>query len=93
MEASSKNQSVEDQTAHSTLLSMKQHQNLIIDLDPVKYDAFLLPLIECLKYSLLTIVMSQVENVPLSILSKAYNTVNRVKDEQRIYFDIHNHKP
>nr|KAJ0216474.1 hypothetical protein LSAT_V11C300130030 [Lactuca sativa] len=91
MEASSENQSVQDQTVHSTLLSVKQHQNLIIDLHPVKYDAFLLPLIECLKYSPLMIAMTQVKNVPLSILSKAYTTANYVKDEQRIYFDIHNH--
>ena len=91
MAASSKNISVQDQTTHSTILAIKQHQNLIIELDPVRYDPFLLPLIEFLKYSPLTIAMSQVENVPLSILSDAYTIANYVKEEQRIYFDIHNH--
>ncbi|KAL7585166.1 hypothetical protein Lser_V15G45226 [Lactuca serriola] len=76
MAASSKDLSVQDQTAHLSLLVVKKHQNLIIDLDPVRYVPFLLPLIECLKYSPLTIVMFQVGNVPLSILSKAYTTAN-----------------
>ena len=80
MAASPENQYVQDQTVLSTLLSVKQHQNLIIDLNLVKYDAFLLPLIECLKYSPLTIAMTQVENAPLSILSKAYTIANYVKD-------------
>ncbi|KAL7585173.1 hypothetical protein Lser_V15G45228 [Lactuca serriola] len=84
MVVSSKNISVQDQTAHLSLLAVKKHQNLIIDLDLVRYDPFLLPLIQCLKYSLLTIVMFQVGNVPLPILSKAYTTANYVKEEQRI---------
>ncbi|CAI9265814.1 unnamed protein product [Lactuca saligna] len=91
MAASSENLYVQDQTTHSTFLTIKKHQNLTVELDPIQYDPFLLPLIECLKYSPLTISYSQVQNVPLLILPKAYTTANYVKEEQRIYFEIHNH--
>lgn len=51
----------------------------------------MLPISECLKYSLLTIALTQRENVHLSILSKAYTSANYVKDEKKIYFYIQNH--
>lgn len=43
-----------------------------------------------MKYSPLTIALTQLENVLISIPSKAYTTTNYVDDEQQIYFDIHN---
>lgn len=49
-------------------------------------------MIECLKYSPLTISLSRMENVPLSLLSKAYSSPNYIKEEQRITFEIHNRK-
>lgn len=68
----------------------QQHQNMVIDLDPVKYDSFMLPMIECLKYSPFRIALSKMENVLLSILSKAYFSKKYVNEEQRIMFEIHN---
>lgn len=76
----------------ASLLAVKQHQNWVIDLDPVKYDIFMLPMIECLKYSPLTIAISRMQNVPLSIMSKAYLSANYVEEEQSITFEIHNNK-
>lgn len=63
----------------------------MIYLDHCKYDAFMLPIVECLKYYPLTITLSKIENVPLSLLSKAYSSALCVKEEQRIKFEIHNH--
>ena len=48
MTVSFKNISTCDQTSHSCLLAVKPHQKLMINLDPVKYDSFMLPMIECL---------------------------------------------
>ncbi|CAI9288706.1 unnamed protein product [Lactuca saligna] len=52
----------------------------------------MLPMIECLKYSPLTNAQSRMENVPLSILSKAYSSANYIKEEQRIMCEIHDCK-
>ncbi|CAI9291656.1 unnamed protein product [Lactuca saligna] len=47
----SKSPSTADQTPSSGLLGIKANQNLILDLDPSKYEAFLHPLIYCLRHS------------------------------------------
>lgn len=62
------------QTASSGLRGIKANQNIILDLNPSNYDAFLEPLIECLQNSLLFIALSKTENVPLSLLSEAYSS-------------------
>lgn len=49
-------------------------------------------MIECLKYSPLTIALSRMESVPLSLLSKAYSSSNYIKEEKRITFEFHNRK-
>ncbi|CAI9281339.1 unnamed protein product [Lactuca saligna] len=63
-----------DQSASSWLLGINANHNLILDLDPPKYDAFLQTLIECLRYSPLATTLSKTENVHLALLSKAYST-------------------
>lgn len=35
-------------------------------------------------------MLSKMENVPLSLLSKAYSSALYIKEEQRIKFEIHN---
>lgn len=64
----------------------------MIDLDLCKYDNFMLPIVECLQYSPLTIALTKMENVPISLLSKAYSSASFIKEEQRIVFEIHNRK-
>lgn len=91
MVGSSENLSVQDQMVHSSLLPIKQYQNLLINLESCKYDPFMLPIIECLKYSPLTIALTHMENVSISLLSKAYSSTNYVKEEQKITFELHNH--
>lgn len=90
MAGSSENLFVHDQTVLSSLLAIKQCKNLLIDLDPCKYDAFMLPIVQYVKYSPLTIALTQMENVPISLLSKAYSSANYLKEEQKISFEIHN---
>ncbi|CAH1440083.1 unnamed protein product [Lactuca virosa] len=48
MDASS---SVDEQMAQSTILGIMANQNLILNLHLSKYNAFLQPLIECMRYS------------------------------------------
>lgn len=91
MVGSSKNLSIQDQTVHSSLLAIKQNQIPVIDLDSCTYDAFMLPIVECLNYSPLTIALTQMENFPLSLLSKAHSSAKYIMEEQRIIFEIHNH--
>lgn len=79
MAGSYENLSVQDQTVHSSILTIKQQQNLLIDLEPCKYEPFMLLIVECLKYSPLTIVVTEMENVPLSMISKAYTFANYIK--------------
>ena len=88
MAASSKTPYVVEQMAHSTLLNIKANQNLILDLDPTKYDAFIQPLIECLRYSPLLISLTKTENVPLVHLSKAYSTASYQQREEMITFEV-----
>ena len=92
MEGSSETPSVQQQTGKCQLHTMKPHQNLIINLDPCKYEIHLLMIIECLKYSLLITTLTKMESVPMSLLSKSYSSTCYIKEEQRITFDILNHK-
>ncbi|CAH1450224.1 unnamed protein product [Lactuca virosa] len=84
--------SVHDQIASSTLLLIKPNQNLIIELNPFLYDSYMLHVVECLKYSPLVIALTQVEAVPMSLLSQVYSTASYDKNKERIYFQIHSHK-
>ena len=93
MAASSETPSVTEQMAHSTLLNIKANQNLILELEPSKYDAFLQLLIECPRYSPLVIALMKTKNVPLVHLSKAYSTASYLKEVEKITFEIGNHKP
>lgn len=43
--------SAPDQTTQSSFLTIKPNQYLILDLAPFKYDSYMLPIVECLKYS------------------------------------------
>ncbi|KAL7616230.1 hypothetical protein Lser_V15G04372 [Lactuca serriola] len=80
--------SVQEHTTQSTLLTIKPNQNLIMDSMPFKYDAFMLQIIECLKYSPLIIALTNVDIVPMSLLSQVYSSVKYVKDDERIMFEI-----
>lgn len=83
---------VQDQTAKSSLIAIKKNQNLVIDLEPCKYDRYLLLIVECLKYSPLTVALTEMENVPMSHLSKSYSFGTFLKVEERITLEILNHK-
>ena len=84
--------SVHEQTASSSLLTIKPNQNLIIDLNPFLYDPYMLQVVECLKYSPLMIAITQVESVLMSLLSQVYTTTSYDKSKERIFFEIFNHK-
>lgn len=84
--------SVQDTSAHSTLLTIKPHQNLWIELTPFTYDAYMLQVVECLKYFPLVFALSKVEVVPMACLSQIYSTAHYDKAADWIYFDILNEK-
>lgn len=65
---------------------------MIIDLEPFKYDAYILQIVECLKYSPLVIALTKVEVVPMSLLSQVYLSAKYVKTEERIMFVIFDKK-
>ena len=67
---------IQDQTASSSLLTIKPNQNLIIQLDPFLYDSYMLHVVECLNYSPMVIALTQVESVPMSLLSQVYFTAS-----------------
>lgn len=64
------------------LLPIKPNQNLIIQLNPFLYD----------HYMLHVIALTQIESVPMSLLSQVYTTASYDKNKERIYFEIFNHK-
>ena len=74
------------ETSH--ILPIRPHQSLIIDLNPVTYDAFMYPIVECLKYSPLVLALSKVEIVPMECLSQIFSTAHYDKSVDCIYFDI-----
>ena len=52
----------------------------------------MLYVVECLKYSPLLLVLTQVEAVPMSLLSQVYSSATYDKNKDRIYFTIHDKK-
>lgn len=78
--------------AQSSILNLKANQNMILDLEPAKYDGFLQPITECLRYSPLFIALTKSGIVPLVHLSKSYSTASYQKGEELITFEIFNHK-
>lgn len=89
MPGSSETPSVNEHTGQSLLLNIKQNQNLVLDLDPLKNDNYMLPIVECLKYSPLVKALTTSEIVSMSLLSKAYSTACYIKKEQWITFEVH----
>ena len=73
------------------MLKIKPNQNLIIQLDPFLYDSYMLHIVECLNYSPM-IALTQVESIPMSLLSHVYFTASYNKCKERIFFEIFNHK-
>ncbi|KAL7605831.1 hypothetical protein Lser_V15G17664 [Lactuca serriola] len=84
--------SAHDQTATSSLLTIKPNQNMIIELCPFVYDSYMLYVVECLKYSPLGFALTQVEAIPMSLLSQVYSSATYDKNKDRVYFTIHDKK-
>ena len=80
--------SVQEQTGQSSLLTIKPHQNLILDLDPLKYDSFMLSIVEFSKYSLLFKALNMFKIFPMSLLSRAYSSSCCIKEEKRSVFEV-----
>ena len=78
--------------ATSHILPIRPQQSLIIDLTPQVYDAFMFPIMECLKYSPLVPALTKVETVPMECLSQIFSTAHYDKSVDRIFFDILDHK-
>ncbi|KAL7606592.1 hypothetical protein Lser_V15G17506 [Lactuca serriola] len=78
--------------ATSHILLIRPQQSLIIDLTPQVYDAFMFPIIECLKYSPISPALTKVEAVPMEFLSQIFATAHYDKAVDRIFFDVLDHK-
>ena len=65
---------------------------MIIEMTPFLYDSYMLHGAECLKYSPLLLALTQVEAVPMSLLSQVYSSATYDKNKDRIYFTIHDKK-
>ena len=74
--------------ATSHILPIRPQQSLIIDLTPHAYDAFMFPIVECLKHSPLVLALTKVEIVPMECLSQIFSTAHYDKSVDRIFFDI-----
>lgn len=74
--------------ATSHILPIRPQQRLIIDLTPQVYDAFMFPIVECLKHSPLVPALTKVELVPMECLSQIFSTAHYDKSFDRIFFDI-----
>ena len=84
--------SAHDQTATSSLLTIKPNQNMITERTPFLYDSYMLHVVECLKYSPLLLALTKVEAVPMPLLSQVYSSATYDKNKDRIYFTIHDKK-
>ncbi|KAL7609467.1 hypothetical protein Lser_V15G13968 [Lactuca serriola] len=78
--------------ATSHILPIRPQQSLIIDLTPQVYDAFMFPIIKCLKYSPLAPALTKAEAVPMEFLSQIFATAHYDKSVDRIFFDVIDHK-
>ncbi|XP_052619756.1 flocculation protein FLO11-like isoform X1 [Lactuca sativa] len=78
--------------ATSHIFPIRPQQSLIIDLTPHAYDAFMFPIIECLKFSPIAPALTRVETVPMEFLSQIFATAHYDKVVDKIFFDIFEHK-
>ncbi|KAL7609651.1 hypothetical protein Lser_V15G12998 [Lactuca serriola] len=78
--------------ATSHILPIRPQQSLIIDLSPHVYDAFMFPIIECLRFSPIAPALTRAESVPMEFLSQIFATAQYDKVVDRIFFDIFQHK-
>ncbi|KAL7585848.1 hypothetical protein Lser_V15G44772 [Lactuca serriola] len=78
--------------ATSHILPIRPQQSLIIDLTPHVYDAFMFPIIECLKYSPLAPALTKAEVVAMEFLSQIFATAHYDKSVDRIFFDALDYK-
>ncbi|KAL7595028.1 hypothetical protein Lser_V15G29179 [Lactuca serriola] len=78
--------------ATSHMLPIHPQQILIIDLTSHAYDAFMFPIIECLKFSPIAPALTRAETVPMEFLSQIFATAHYDKVVDRIFFDIFEHK-
>ncbi|CAI9282842.1 unnamed protein product [Lactuca saligna] len=92
MATSSKTPLVAEQMLHSSILNLQANQNLILDIDPSKYNKCFQPVIQCLRYYPLVIALIKSEIVPLVHISKAYSTTSYQKGDELITFEIFNQK-
>ncbi|KAL7604926.1 hypothetical protein Lser_V15G18168 [Lactuca serriola] len=84
----------ESSSVHATsqILPIRPQQCLVIDLNPLSYDPYISPVIECLKYSQLAPALSRIETVPMVALSQVYATAYYDKGVDRIFFEVAEHK-
>ena len=59
---------------------------------PFKYDAYMLQVVECLKYSPMVNALTKVDIIPMSLLSQVYSSAKYVKAKERILYKIHDKK-
>ncbi|KAL7601907.1 hypothetical protein Lser_V15G26951 [Lactuca serriola] len=78
--------------ATSHILPIPPQQSLIIDLTPHAYDAFMFPIIECLKFSPIAPALTKAETVPMEFLSQIFATAHYDKVVDKIFFDVFEHK-
>ncbi|KAL7586433.1 hypothetical protein Lser_V15G39470 [Lactuca serriola] len=78
--------------ATSHIFPIRPQQSLIIDLTPQAYDAFMFPIIECLKFSPIAPALTRPETVPMEFLSQIFATAHYDKVVDRIFFDVFEHK-
>ncbi|KAL7587069.1 hypothetical protein Lser_V15G40116 [Lactuca serriola] len=81
-------------SVHATthILPICPQQSLIIDLTPHAYDAFMFPIIECLKFSPIAPTLTRAETVPMEFLSQIFATAHYDKVVDIIFFDVFEHK-
>ena len=84
--------SVHETSSRTHILPIRPQQSLVIDLNPLVYDHYMYPIVECLKYSPLVLALSKVEIVPMECLSQVFSTAHYDKSVDRIYFDILSNK-
>ncbi|KAL7605852.1 hypothetical protein Lser_V15G18825 [Lactuca serriola] len=78
--------------ATSHILPIRPQQSLIFDLTPHSYDAFMFPIMECLKFSPIAPAISRAETVPMEFLSQIFAIAHYDKVVDRIFFDVFEHK-
>ncbi|KAL7609583.1 hypothetical protein Lser_V15G13547 [Lactuca serriola] len=78
--------------ATSHILPIRPQQSLIIDLTPHSYDAFMFPIIECLKFSPIAPALTRAETAPMEFLSQTFAIAHFDKVIDRIFFDVYEHK-